>query len=133
MSFLGGMIELLRQIVASLYLLVSLLQGQPEDLKFGAAQTDIEIINETKTAEANYLSVYKKYKAFPLESFGIYTREADEFVNAKGEKGYQIKLKKTEAGRYWEKSEGVGLNALENTYDWKITGDVPPGIASTTQ
>jgi len=132
MSFLGGMIELLRQIVASLYLLVSLLQGQPEDLKFGAIQTDIEIINETKTAEANYLSVYKKYKAFPLESFGIYTREADEFVNAKGEKGYQIKLKKTEAGRYWEKSEGVGLNALENAYDWKIIGDVPPGIASTT-
>jgi len=33
MSFLGGMIELLKQIVASLYLLVSLLQGQPEDFK----------------------------------------------------------------------------------------------------
>src|SRR3990167_11203676 len=123
MSFLGGMIELLRQIVASLYLLVSLLQGQPEDLKFGAIQTDIEIINETKTAEADYLSINNKYKAFPLESFGIYTGVADEFVNFIGERGYQIKLKKTEAGRYWEKSEGVGLNALENTYDWKIIGD----------
>ena len=132
MSFLGGMIELLRQLVASLYLLVSLLQGQPEDLKFGAAQTDIEIIDEIKTAEADYLSISNKYKAFPLETFGIYTREADEFVNSKGETGYQIKLKKTETGHYWEKSEGVGLNAIQNTYDWKIIGDVPPGIASST-
>src|SRR3990167_8815628 len=127
------MIELLKQIVASLYLLVALLQGQPEDLKFGAIQkTDTELINETKTAEANNLAVYNKYQAFPLETFGIYTRVADEFVNSKGETGYQIKLKKTETGHYWEKSEGVGLNAIQNTYDWKIIGDVPPGIASST-
>ena len=129
------MIELLRQIVASLYLLVALLQGQPEDLKFGAAvqKSDIEIIDETKTAEADYFNIKNKYKSFPLETFGIYTRVADEFLNSKGERGYQIRLRKTEGAHYWEKSEGFGLNALQNTYDWKIIGDVPPGIASTTQ
>ena len=118
------MIALLKQLIVAMTALLALVQPL-------GAITEGSLIQNVKNNEKNYYDIYKKYQQLPATTTDGYKIRVDEYSNNKGV-GYIIFLKKQDTKHYYQKSIGVGVDAELYTYDWRIIGDLPPGIASST-
>src|SRR3990167_2684012 len=117
-------ILLIKKLIATMTALLALLQPL-------GAVTEGSLIQDVKNTEKNYYDIYKKYQQLPATTTFGYIIRTDEYSNSKG-KGYIIIMNKQNTEHYYERSIGVGVDAELYTYDWRITGDLSPGIASTT-
>lgn len=84
------------------------------DLQIEKPILDIKDLEQTPQADG-------KFKFIPLSDYkdGM-EKEIHEYVDPKGNKGYQIFIQKTDRNGRYLMSKGYGVQAKERTFDWRL-------------
>lgn len=128
-------ISIIKQLLAAMTLLLSLLQGQEPKLGAAVLSTEQTLVQDIAKEQTDYFQIYKEYKPVLETSKNGYKYEVINYKTPDRNYGYQIRLRKEENGKIWERAESVGVEAENElrTYDWKIIGEIYDKTATSTQ
>ena len=127
-------IQIIKELIAALTLLITLLSSQLEKPKFGVVLTAEETkLTQIAKEQNDYFKIYGKYTGLPNGEFGNdpkYSYSIFEYAGPKGA-GYVVTLAENTATTVRERVINYGPETYRDR-PWRITADKTWWVASST-